>query len=173
MGCDIHLHLEYSPYGKPSDGRPQYWAYMGELYPGRSYGVFAGMAGVRGHFDWTIEPKGYPRDIGWWTASELFLAVVDDADATKDTRHRVGRTQAQKWLDSGFSKSIVVARDNTEYITRPDYHTPSWLSTAEYKKIINELDRDTVGSSFLGILAMMETMEQTGSECRLVFAFDI
>ena len=169
MGCDIHLHLEYCLYGTPKDGSPKYWSYMGELHPGRNYSVFAGMAGVRGNFEWSFEPRGYPDDISWWTASEIFRIVVADEDVECD--YHVGKTQADAWLAAKYSKRVIVGKGQTNYITNPDYHTPSWLNTKEYAEVCDLLG-DDAGPQYLGILAMMERMEEDGIECRLVFAFD-
>ena len=170
MGCDIHLHLEYCVYGTPTDGSPKYWSYMGELHPGRNYDVFAGMAGVRGHFDYTVEPKGYPEDISWWTASEIFKVVVADEDVEWD--HHVGKTQADQYVNLRWSVPVKVGQELTKYITNPTYHTPSWLSTEEYGSVIRRVGKENAGVGFVGILAMMESMANAGVECRLVFAFD-
>lgn len=175
MGCDIHLHLEYSFGVNKADGT-RYWSYMGELHPGRNYGVFAGMAGVRGKFDWSFQPKGYPKDLGWWAASELFMHVVPDEETPMNKQ--VCKTQADKWVSYGYSTRDPLQVNNPNVITNPDYHSASWLTTQEFALVIHNLNKadedgtNYVDTTYTSILAMMQTLEASGNICRLVFAFD-
>ena len=61
MGCDIHVTLEQKEY-------ETWWGLGSNMNPGRNYGTFAKLAGIRGDGP---EPKGLPDNMSWETKEAL------------------------------------------------------------------------------------------------------
>jgi len=61
MGCDIHVTLEQKEY-------ETWWGLGSNMNPGRNYGTFAKLAGIRGDGP---EPKGLPDNMSWETKEVL------------------------------------------------------------------------------------------------------
>lgn len=158
MGCDIHGYIESQPY---RDTSPNYWRKRADLHIRRNYAMFTLLAGVRGS-----EPPVYPVR-GWdensSTKYEYCLWVSDD---NPDDDGNCSREDAEKWVRRGNSKWI-----DKNYVTQPDWHTPSWLTADElehvievYKKEYPEYDHD----EWDGILAYMQKFPNS----RFIFWFD-
>jgi hypothetical protein len=124
MGCDIHAYLEFK---RPQDER---WVSFGkQLSLGRNYRLFALLANVRGDGA-VIPPKGIPRDLGYHAQDAYLLWVTDqypDGDGSTST------AKARRWVAQGISEWWTPER---KYVTDPDAHTPSWLTTAEYADVL-------------------------------------
>jgi hypothetical protein len=84
MGCDIHVYTEVRPPGQLSweskdsteiiqeDGEDPYHECTHHIVPGRSYGLFALMAKVRGEYDCSLDCKnGLPEDISETTKQQF------------------------------------------------------------------------------------------------------
>lgn len=80
MGCDIHCYIEYRYREDSGDG----WrSFGGRINPGRSYEIFAALAGVRGP-QWAngIKPRGVPNDMGYAANDDWWVHILDSQDAS-------------------------------------------------------------------------------------------
>lgn len=185
MGCDVHLYVETrrraGAFAEPS---PFAWFNFGErIRPGRNYRVFEALAGVRGdEARAVVPPRGVPEDMGWFTAGEYCEYVVTDEAAVArwnaDRERAVTRERAERWVSSGASVWVdgpdaeprhgsIVGR-----ITGPDWHTPSWLTTDEFARAIEQGTEDFPAAEWHAVVAAMRELERRGNEARAVFWFD-
>jgi hypothetical protein len=165
MGCDIHLYIEYK-LKEDTD-----WVSFGkEMGPGRDYGVFAELAGVRRWTNHTtyIEPRGIPEKVGYSANDDYWLYIVDDASES----HREGltaRSKAERWVKNGDS---VHKPDNPEFISHPDWHSASWLTTEEYGAAIARVGPVT-RLTYSAIYGTLLALTASGAyAARVVFWFD-
>ena len=170
MGCDIHCYIETQRY--PHSKEP-WWPfnYYG-LNPGRDYKMFTLLAGVRGYDD--LEPvyaqRGLPNDLSWSVRIENQIFVCPEPDAEGQTDPET----AARWVRHGDSKW---EDDEHKWVTHPDWHSHSWLTTDEFEKVL-KVYSDTkdeyggVGPSYRAVLAAMKAFEDAGEPARLVFWFD-
>ena len=167
MGCDIHEYVEI----RPKEKSDHEW----ELYITpclhRNYLMFGVFAGVRGESVPVIEPKGIPKDISFGVEKDYVIFVYGEEE-TDDPRYCT-KTQAKEWVISGCSQKL---KDN--YISNPDWHTPSWFSLKDIKRVqkryseISEAE-GCKGSVELNLLvSVMNHLEHQGYETRFVFWFD-
>jgi hypothetical protein len=166
MGCDIHCYVEF----KEKDST--HWhAFGGRINPGRYYGIFTLMAGVRGNeSEAMFQPRGLPSDVASEARgdNQLFISVV------KETNY-VTPEQAEKWVESGSSKYVYanLSDDNKPaWVTHPNWHSHSWLTADEFSKVIEKAQKNCACVRYAAILAAMRTFEKAGYESRLVFWFD-
>lgn len=158
MGCDIHLFVEYrrSPGGR--------WQSLGgEMNPGRNYGLFSRLAGVRGAGPF-FPLHGFPKDASWRTQDRNELFVVDEY---ADDEGYVHRERAEKWVSQGLAEWCGIKPEEKTFVTCPDWHSHSWLTLAEYARCV---ERET--GPYKAVLASMRRLEEDGSETRVVFWFD-
>jgi len=161
MGCDIHAYIEYK-YDKDSN----YWnAFGGQFRFGRSYDMFAKMAGVRSYGSITpiTEPRGMPEHPAWHSKMDNQLFVTDSDEHEEGT---CPRSLAERWVAIGAGKYID---EDKTYVTHPDCHSNSWLTTEEFAKAFKKTDP---GPEYKAALAAMRSFEKSGYEARLVFWFD-
>jgi len=161
MGCDIHAYVEYKETGE--------WRHFASLSMKRNYGVFACMANVRNSGEATVfEAKGIPDDLGWTVASE-YLFYIDDEAA--DREGYCTKMEADLWVRRGDSVKIGENR-----ITRPDWHSASWLSLHEvFQAHANYMSRYLAfypEPSLSAIIALLEELRKAYDDVRLVFWFD-
>lgn len=196
MGCDIHCFVEYRDKSAASlpDTKENSWArswrdFGDRINPGRNYSIFASMAGVRcNEPEPIVQPRGFPSDAGWAARSGNNLYIVDhDTDA----EGHCSRDQAMRWVASGSSEyvgdekpeppaegeitefeGVVVATKNPTWVTHPDWHTHSWLTTDEYARAIRKVGKPSEEPEYYAILAAMRQFEAAGFDARLVFWFD-
>ena len=139
MGCDIHLYIEYKSKKTEFDGYVPKWQSFGKsINPGRNYAMFGLMANVRncysdGKLPVLVEPRGMPEDAG--------------STATDDNRIYISETEsedyvcmetAKRWVNSGSSKFINDNDGNPTWVTQPDWHSHSWLTTSEFESVLNK-----------------------------------
>ena len=85
-------------------------------------------------------------------------------------------SEAERWVENGDSVYYEVG--GRKYVSDPDWHTPSWCTTAEMEECINRVFRNEDGefygdcSEWLALLGAMKGYEADGGECRAVFWFD-
>ena len=158
MGCDIHGYIESQPYKETS---PDYWWKSADLHIRRNYAMFTLLAGVRGSDEPVYPVRGWDENSS--TKYEYCLWVSDD---NPDGEGNCSREQAEKWVRQGSSKWV-----DKNYVTQPDWHTPSWLTADELERVIEvykekypEYDHD----EWDGILAYMQKFPNS----RLIFWFD-
>lgn len=161
MGCDIHGYIEYEKFTK-QDGTP-YMDCFGKNLGDRDYLMFGLLAGVR-RDGCIYEPRGIPQNIGFTVKSAYHLFVID---GETDSEGMTSRENADRWVNSGISEYI-----EENWITNPDWHTPSWLTVEEYENVLKAREQDvdygTPDQEWYAILAAMKTLKNA----RFVFWFD-
>lgn len=159
MGCDIHLYIEHK---LPTETR---WSgFGGRINPGRYYGLFARLAGVRSRGDVkpVAEPRGMPDDAGWFSDSENRLYITET-----EGEHYATAERAAHYVEHG-AKYIDNAEGRHVWVTHPDWHSHSWLTTDEFSQAID----GTSGSEWLAVMDCLRSFEKSGESARVVFWFD-
>jgi hypothetical protein len=139
MGCDIHLYIEYKSKKPQYDGRESTWHSFGKsINPGRNYAMFGLMANVRncysdGKLPVLVEPRGMPDDATYSTADDnrIYISETESEDY-------VCMETAKRWVNSGSSKFINNKDGNPTWVTQPDWHSHSWLTTSEFESVLNK-----------------------------------
>jgi hypothetical protein len=137
MGCDIHLYIEYKSKKTEFDGYETGWQSSGgRINPGRNYAMFALMADVRNYGDnklpVLVKRRGMPDDAGY-TATDDSRIYISDVPSSK----YVSMETAKSWVNSG-SKFINDKEGNPIWVTDPDAHSHSWLTTSEFESVLNK-----------------------------------
>ena len=136
MGCDIHLYIEYKNKKVAFDGYKDSWHSFGQqINPGRNYAMFALMADVRnydGQLPVIVKPRGMPDDVGYIAKDDNQMYISENEGDNYTTMER-----AEKWVESGSSKFIDNQEGKPTWVTDPDAHSHSWLTTSEFETIIN------------------------------------
>jgi hypothetical protein len=173
MGCDIHCYIEHTLGKRDTD--TNWWSFGGSINPGRNYGMFSVMAGVRGYDkDPAVPPKGIPDNIAYRTADDYYYEVIPDDSDLSDYRGKnyVTASDAEKWLKYGSRWKD----EKKTYISSPDYHSVSWFTLEEYVAAIKEYKKrykeyGGIGFEYKAILAAMKELNKR-QNVRLVFWFD-
>jgi hypothetical protein len=139
MGCDIHLYIEYKSKKTEFDGYDSGWQSFGKsINPGRNYAMFGLMANVRncysdGKLPVLVEPRGMPEDAAYSTAGDnrIYISETESEDY-------VCMETAKRWVNSGSSKFINNKDGNPTWVTQPDWHSHSWLTTSEFESVLNK-----------------------------------
>lgn len=180
MGCDIHMYTEYRSKKRAKEreeiGETEYWSSFGDrINPGRDYGIFTILAGVRGQSEHSFSPKGkIPREnMGYSSRSDAFLWITENPseDGSSCTRE-----QAERYKSYGLK---IVDQD---WVEHPDWHSHSWMDLEEFEEALNRyeiLSREEwgiergPGIEYLAVLSAMKTLSNSGeNEVRIVFWFD-
>ena len=138
MGCDIHLYIEYKNKMVAFDGYKDSWHSFGkQINPGRNYAMFALMANVRNHYSdgklpVLVEPRGMPEDVGYIAKDDNQMYISED-----EGDNYVTMETANRWVESGSSKFVNNQEGKPTWVTDPDAHSHSWLTTSEFETIIN------------------------------------
>jgi hypothetical protein len=139
MGCDIHLYIEYKSKKTEFDGYDSGWQSFGKsINPGRNYAMFGLMANVRncysdGKLPVLVEPRGMPEDAGYTATDDNRIYISE----TKSEDY-VSMETAKRWVESGSSKFINDKDGNPTWVTQPDWHSHSWLTTSEFESVLNK-----------------------------------
>jgi hypothetical protein len=139
MGCDIHLYIEYKSKKVEFDGYKDRWHSFGKsIKPGRNYAMFALMANVRNYYSdgklpVLVEPRGIPEDVGYIAKDDNRMYICEDEGENYTTMER-----AKKWVESGISKFIDNQEGKPTWVTQPDWHSHSWLTTSEFETVLNK-----------------------------------
>ena len=139
MGCDIHLYIEYKSKKTEFDGYDSGWQSFGKsINPGRNYAMFGLMANVRncysdGKLPVLVEPRGMPEDAGYTATDDNRIYISE----TKSEDY-VSMETAKRWVESGSSKFINDKDGNPTWVTQPDWHSHSWLTTSEFENVLNK-----------------------------------
>jgi hypothetical protein len=139
MGCDIHLYIEYKSKKTEFDGYKNSWhSFGGRINPGRNYAMFGLMANVRncysdGKLPVLVEPRGMPEDAGYTATDDnrIYISETESEDY-------VCMETAKRWVNSGSSKFINNKDGNPTWVTQPDWHSHSWLTTSEFESVLNK-----------------------------------
>lgn len=184
LGSDMHLSIEYR-----SDGR--WWSFASKVHLERNYFIFERLAGVRGKIANAIAPpRGFPPDASTDTQDENFLWIDYGNGELSSEDPSCTPQRAAEWVASGKSKyfetinKIAMAVDLTgkkepelvdvqkhKRVSRPDWHTHSWLSTDEFESAI-KLTGQGDSPLYWVCIAAMRSLENDGHEVRAVFWFD-
>lgn len=164
MGCDIHMYIEH----KLNDPLARWGAFGGRINPGRHYGIFAKLVGVRNGLGLKplSEPKGIPNDIAYRAESDytLFISAESQNDGYCTPE------KAAQWV-----RDKISMKWNEYRITHPDFHSASWATADELGKVFSdpavqfdpELDIE-----YVAILDCLNSFERQGRLARVVFWFD-
>jgi hypothetical protein len=139
MGCDIHLYIEYKSKKTEFDGYDSGWQSFGKsINPGRNYAMFGLMANVRncysdGKLPVLVEPRSMPEDAGYTATDDNRIYISE----TKSEDY-VSMETAKRWVESGSSKFINDNDGNPTWVTQPDWHSHSWLTTSEFESVLNK-----------------------------------
>lgn len=148
MGCDIHIYPEYWCEDDLDFEKKIYTHSLCQNYDiGRSYNLFAIMAGVRGSGNNTVtQPRGVPDSpgLGFWAEHDLTLTIVPDNEMKQENcwdGKYVSESIANTWKDGTglmFGRGIKLYKtidmqdgSKREVIFNPDYHSLSWLTLPE------------------------------------------
>lgn len=186
MGSDIHLFIEYRV--KNSD-TTRWNSFAGEIELERDYRMFERLGGVRGDSaNAIVPPRGFPADAGPKAKDENFLWIHygrGNADAFSCSPE-----EAAKYVNSGRSSyfgiltKVAMAVDlkgvkepelvdvqRPERVSKPDWHSHSWLTLEEFESAILQADSE-VPKTYAACIAAMQSLEKDGCEVRAVFWFD-
>lgn len=175
MGCDIHTYVEYRKRNLPKDAREyekQWRSFTPRINPGRNYMLFALLASVRGDYPQSLKPKGMPKEKPGYYAERNNQCYISE---TSNEEGCVTLETAQRWATYGC-KIINDKEGKPTWVTHPDWHSHSWLTTRQYAKVLKiyETMPDNWGGvlEYEALLAMMRYFEKKGYKARIVFWFD-
>jgi hypothetical protein len=138
MGCDIHLYIEYKAKKPEFDGYVSDWqSFGGRINPGRNYALFALMSNVRNYGDELpvlVEQRGMPDDPGYYSKCDNKLYISSDLDGDEYVKPE----RAKLWVESGSSTYINNHAGEPTWVTHPDWHSHSWLTTSEFESVLNK-----------------------------------
>jgi len=176
MGCDIHMYVEYK---RKNDSDKQFRNFAGRINPGRNYFMFGLLSkGVRSDNEDGIEPKGLPEmdSLGYKTMQDARLYITDNASGEGD---ECTLEQALQWTENGrYGRKIYNNADGKPtWVDHPDWHSHTWLTSAEYSTAIFKYNSNPQAvkykeQEYEAILAVLNSLENNGYETRLVFWFD-
>jgi hypothetical protein len=129
MGCDIHAYLQ-----EIEPKRAYAWGFGGEIHISRNYDLFGLLAGVRGG-EAIFEPRGVPDVLCYQIEGDYYLTISDKRGTNEDGEHTCSSESADSWLEHKCSQHHPKDKNK---ITHPDWHTPSWLNTEEFERVLNE-----------------------------------
>lgn len=182
MGCDAHMFVEFRKRNADNDWDSRWKSVAAKLWEPRDYLLFGHLAGVR--YDPTdgpvAEPRGYP-DLDYFGAlDEVSLRVRPDDEDMDIGERSCTVSQARQWgghFVPGYGPDTQYPR-----VYDPDLHTPTWLTTAEYKEALRRAEADPCGKEdgleyaveapYWAYAALMCELEKRGYEARIIIAFD-
>jgi len=168
MGCDIHAYIEYGVDYKDkiimSDfARVNIW---------RDYALFGIMAGVRRDEVQLFEPRGIPKDLGFYADYDYYLWVNDEARKNEERDGKVcSRSKAEEYVKEW---GCAYKDEQKTFVSDPDYHTASWLTADEFQQCLDKLTTldyrygSVISPPLKAIAAAMKVLPNA----RLVFWFD-
>lgn len=136
MGCDIHCYIEYRE--RDINKENERWcSFGGRINPGRNYLMFNLMAGIRGRGG-LFGVKGLPEQLGYYSNNDnyRYIAAADDKECNCGECRTVSAATAARWVGSGSSKYKNDTNGNPTWVSDPDWHSHSWLSLAEFKRVL-------------------------------------
>lgn len=184
MGCDIHMYIEYTNKERKEEslkeGRDPYWVNFGDrINPGRNYAMFAVLAGVRGSYKDSFDPKEkIPRNqLGWASRDDFYIYVSENPI---EHEYSVTPELAKRWGERGCE--VIEQNGKITWVENPDLHSHTWMSPDELEKAfeIYKVHASTEWGTEVGVpieyqamLSATRTLEGGGeNEVRVVFCFD-
>ena len=168
MGFDIQAYVEYKA------EKDQEWTFLANMKL-QSDLVLFGLLGIGGmDLEPVVASRGFPKDDA---SEEVFFEysvdVVDDPCGSRDCSTKdamdVVDKEISQWLD-----------ENHNYISRPDFFSPSFITIEELKEAVARKKSikwekvKVVQASGVDVdctIACMEAAEKAGFKTRLVFWF--
>lgn len=187
MGADIHMFVAYRNKKRAQElektGQDPYWFSFGDrMNPGRNYTLFGVLAGVRGSYPDSFEPKGRlsKKEMSWEGQHEDWLYISEGVEDHVDGC--VKPETAERYRSYGC-QFIEGPDGKPSWVQHPDHHSHSWMSPDELEEAFNRYQRhaslewgETVTGApleYRALLAAMRTLEEDGeNEVRVVFWFD-
>jgi len=173
MGCDMHGVIEFETH----EGRVLPFA---RVWLGRDYRLYAALAGVRATPEERplFPPRGLPAKRSYVIRDLYFHSVVDDARANDPSLRGedfVTRSQADAMVNRGAFYTPNAFGVPDSFVSKGDWHTPSWLTLAEIHKALEhaQLRLDECNGEFRAALAAMSELAKgcAPDSVRLVFWF--
>lgn len=161
MGADVHIYPEYAV---KYDDKLSWLPLSGRIHGSRDYGLFGKLAGVRGG-QALICPRGLPADAGYEARNDNQLFVYDAAESSEYVKSET----AAAWVANGSSE---YTDETKKWVTHPDWHSHTWLTAAEFRRVLEAPSEHAHSDSYWALLAMLEEMERRGKNARLVLWFD-
>lgn len=184
MGADIHMYVEYRNKKRAQEElttrrKPYWYSYGDHMNPCRNYTLFAILAGVRGYYEDSFDPKG-KLDLDEMSIAarhDAYLWIVDKPSHEVHCDGCVSRENAEMW--QGYGRKII----DDKWIEHPDWHSHSWMSIKELEEAFErykvhatvewEEPVTDVPLEYRALLASMKALEDGGeNEVRVVFWFD-
>lgn len=159
MGCDIHAFIEYQDLGS------SYWHSFGrDMGLSRNYCMFGLLAGVRGTDAPVYKLRGVPDDMGFWAKDAYWLYISENSGEGMCTPERA----------KGYAKYGSVYSEDLKSISHPDWHSHSWLTVDEFKRVMDEYRAMYMQHRAIEYEATRAAMEELSKHgpVRLVFWFD-
>ena len=173
MGCDIHLHIEV----KSKRYKDTNWdspSFKGE-FSDRIYGMFAYLGNVRNYKEIVpiVPNRGIPEDLNWRTFDSYYRKIVDNEECNYE--EEISSSEVESYLKLGFSG--IIERNEIRFFPYPDWHSPNWCTSEEFKQCYNKVFRDEYGNNhgcyieWLALLSYISILEEE-YEVRCVYWFD-
>jgi hypothetical protein len=166
------MYIQYKRKGS------DFWqGFGGRINPGRNYGMFGILAGVRCSIPNSFEAKGIPtHDISYQCKDDLYLTITEDGKGD-------GETTLERALDwnKHYGSKLLYSNEKPYRVLHPDWHSHSWLTVKELAnayRMYSALHKKEWGAAsvpveYKAILAAMKSIEKTGEyEAEVVFWFD-
>ena len=167
MGADLHMYIEYAE-KKKYNGKKYWQTFGGEIYPGRNYELYGYLTNGQVRYDVDfrngISPKDLPDNLSYEVEYDSRLWITDE-----------GKGDHEITLEKAIQYPPIYNDENgvPKSINHPDWHSHSWLTLKEYKRILKKAKEDTViGIEYKVILNVMKSFRKEGFDVRLIFWFD-
>jgi len=96
--------------------------------------------------------------------------TVDDERSEREAFDTCSRKEAEEWVQAGWSRYL----DDGEMVTHPEFYSHSWATLEELEQVQQRYLAAGGGSDepLLGaVIAMMNSLQQTGHLARAIFWF--
>jgi hypothetical protein len=144
---------------------------------GRDYLLFGNIAGVRYRDIKPVVPlRGFPADAAYEAQKNNHYTIKDNVD--EDDENCISLATAQKWEGYGYSGVKIITMENGfRKIQSPDWHSHTWLTTAELEEAIRKTKthpdfKYDIDEEYYAYLGAMQALEKRGNQVRVVIWFD-
>jgi hypothetical protein len=171
MATDIHMYVEYRYKLAPTSSTPNPWKSLFPMInPGRNYALFGILANVRTKMGIPFPPKGFPQDAGYYAMDDNYLYVSDTDTDSRSVTHE----NAERFVTEFGSHIMTEEANGHQWVSHPDWHSHSWLTTEEFKQAMemyNRQHKDYPEVEYDALLAAMKYLDKHKCEARVVFWF--
>lgn len=164
----------YVEYSEKNSFQLRCHSYGNKVNPSRNYELFSILSrGVRGDNTRGFITRGLPKVLGYVSEHDNKIFVTDTPNPN-DYTYSVTSNKAKEWNQR--LGCVLDERDGEiVYVSDPDFHSHSWLTTQELAKafsIYKHKTKYSVGTEYKALLASMRAIEKDGFDARVVFWFD-